>query len=224
MARRYKTSDFQRGRVNRREKEDIRQPLYDFTAYNLNGQAALTFFNEPVGGTNNKTLEDTNMEAAGQLPRGKEFLIESIEVLFFPGVEVSSEAVVATAGVPVSTEFADDMYDIGKSGALQLFIGSKSYLDVAPLMRFPQTTGMRVDAAHGIGGGDSAAAVTAKHISTEYAVWAGRPFELDPVIVLPANQNFKVTLSWPTAVVPTPSGAAGRIGVMLNGVMRRNSQ
>lgn len=223
MARRYKASDFQRGRVNRREKEDVRQPLYDFAIYDLNGQSSLTFFQDPVG-SGTKTLEDTNMDAAGQLPRGKEFLLESIEVLFFPGVLVTNPAVVATAGTPVSVGFLDDMYDIGKSGALQLFIGSKSYLDVYPLMRFPQTTGLRVDAAHGVGSGDAAANVTAKVLSSEYAVWAGRPFELDPVIVLPANQNFKVTMSWPNGLVPTPSGVAGRIGVMLNGVMRRNSQ
>lgn len=222
--RRYNPKNFARGSVNRRDKEDVRQPLYDFLVYDLAGQAALTFFNEPVGGASSKTLEDTNMDAAGQLPRGKEFLIESIEVLFFPGVGLSVGAAVATAGTPVSLEFADDMYDVGKSGYLELFIGSKAYLTVGPLMRFPQTTGMRVDAAHGIGGGDSAAAVTVKALSTEYAVWAGRPFELDPVIVLPANQNFKVTLNWPNGVVATPSGADGRIGVMLNGVMRRNSQ
>ena len=108
--------------VNRRgEVEAVRQSLYDFQTYASAGQTQLIFFQVPQG-QGGKTKDDTNMELAGSLPRPKEFLIESIEIYFFPGVDIGQ------FGTQAESEWSNDVQAVGSSGFLDLFIGSKSYL------------------------------------------------------------------------------------------------
>jgi hypothetical protein len=89
-------ADFASNRVtNPGQSEIIRQRLYDYQLYATAGYTSLSFFQVPIGqgvtsaigatvGTA-KTVWDTSMELGGQLPSGRAFLIESIEVLFTPG-------------------------------------------------------------------------------------------------------------------------------------------
>ena len=101
--------------VNRQGSvEAINQPLYDFQTYPVAGATSFTFFQEPIG-QSSKTLVDTNMESAGQLPRPKEFLIDSIEVHLYPGEDP------AQSGLSASPEFLNDMYQILSKGHLQNF-------------------------------------------------------------------------------------------------------
>lgn len=192
--------------------EGIRQSLYDFQTYAATGQTSLTFFQVPVG-QGGKTIADTNMEAAGSLPAPKRFLVESIELYFYSGALVDTFTV-AAAALP---QQADDTYAVAKSGSLNLFIGSKNYLEEATLGRFPPSTGIRVDAAN------ASNSATVGEVKTQYATMAGRVYTMEPPILLVPTQNFKVTLTWP-AVVALPSGIAGRIGVVMNGILYRNSQ
>lgn len=198
--------------VNRGQKESVRSSLYDFQAYAAAGQTSLTFFQVPVG-QSGKTKADTNMEQAGSLPSPKQFLIETIEVYLYPGSLVNVAASAAT-NLP---QQADDMYAFAKSGFLDLFIGSKSYLTEAPLGRFPASTGMRVDQA-------MTGTFTAPNaIKGEYAAMTGLIYRVEPQILLEPTQNFNVTMNWPTAVA-MPSGLAARVGVVMRGLLYRNSQ
>ena len=203
--------ELNRYNVNRvGQVEGIRQSLYDFQTYAQAGQTSLQFFQVPQG-QSGKTLADTNMEVAGSLPSPKRFLVESIEVHFFPG------NVVGYTGALAAAENFNDVYDVAKSGWLDFFIGSKSYLQEAPVGRFPPSVGVTGTAT----ASDATTAAAALHFHVDYARFGGKQYVMDPPVLLVPTQNFRVTLQWPTAVA---INVAGRIGVVLNGILYRNSQ
>jgi len=186
----------------------IYQPLYDYQAYAQAGQTSLSFFQNPIGQLG-KTLADTNMESAGQLPSPQKFLVEAISIDFFPGNPVDM-GVVDTS--PLNWA---DVYDVFKSGWLEFTVGSKSVLKQGPLGAFPSN--------YRLGGGASitgAASVANTIDGVDYATFAGQPFTIIPAAI-PANQNFNVTLNWPVAV---PITVAARIGVKLHGNLYRSVQ
>jgi hypothetical protein len=215
--------DLQQFQVNRVDQlEVIRQTLYDFQAYAAAGVTQQTFFTVPAG-TAAKNLGSTNMTIAGSLPAPQRFLVQAIEVYFFPGT-LPGVGPVADA---VDT-FVNDVYKFytGWTGAgvfsspfLELFIGSKAYLDEGgALLRFPPFGRLDGFAAEASATTPAAALMT----RTSYATAAGRPYIIDPPILIEPTQNFKVTLNWPTAVVPVTTAA--EVGIVLNGVIIRNSQ
>ena len=222
--------------VNRIEKEGIRQSLYDFLIYPTGGANQFSFFQQQQGqglsshpGNANavKTIADTNMEAAGQLPNPKNFLVESIEVLFEPGsvatantfTPVAPQFFAAAAAATVGN-FIQDQNVIRITGELQFFIGSKSYLDEAPLGRFPPKTRAEFNGA--VGYATTVAATNAVQGAFVFKA-GGRPYYVEPSVFLESTQNFKVTLNFPIAQA-TPSGFNGRIGVILDGYLYRNAQ
>jgi len=207
-------TDLQKYNVNRAgQMEVVRQSLYDFQTYTgVSGHTQLTFFQVPQG-QGGKTKYDTNMEVAGSLPNPKNFFVTSIEILFYPGSLIDTFTV-AAAALP---QQADDVYTFSKSGWLDFFIGSKSYLIEAPLGVFPSKNRLNIDSAL------ASNSATVGELKSEYAAMAGQPFILDPGILLVPTQNFNVTLNWPTAV-PMPSTVDARVGVRLNGYLYRNSQ
>lgn len=189
--------------------EGIRQSLYDFQPYAVGGQTSLTFFQVPAG-QSGKTLEDTNMEVAGSLPSPKRFLVESIELHFFPLNPVSQTGAVSALNLK-------DVYAVSKSGWLNLFIGSKSYLTEAPLGRFPPSNG--IAAVEAIS--DTTSPAAARVTVIDYARFGGMPYRVDPPILLVPTQNFNITVNWATAV---PITVAARIGCVMKGILYRNSQ
>lgn len=219
------------------EAEGIRQTLYDFLLYPLLGALAFQFFQLPKGqGVTTspgatvgsaKTIFDTNMEAAGSLPNPKSFLVESIEVMVFPGNSGAANTftqqppydfvAVPTDLVPLSAGGVSDVWNITNAGHLQFFIGSKSYLDEAPLSRFPPKTYVGIDAAVASNSATTAA------LSVSAARAMGRPYYLDPPIFLTPTQNFVVTVDY-AALVPTISTLNARIGIVLDGYLYRASQ
>lgn len=193
--------------------EGVRQSLYDFQTYATAGTTSMNFFQVPQG-QSSKTKYDTNMEIAGSLPAPKRFLIESIEVYIFPGSAINFSG----AGAATRKGHADDVYALAKSGWLDLFIGSKSYLTEAPIGRLPPTTGVKVNSAIALAGSGAA-----QMEGYDYAVPGGALYRMEPPILLVPTQNFSITLNWPSAVA-TPSGADARVGVVLKGILYRNSQ
>lgn len=213
-------SALSRYNVNRPGWEAVRQSLYDFTTYAAAGQTQLSFFALPVG-QSSKTLSDTNMVLAGQLPANQEFLINSVEIYFRPTTPAPSASTVdAAVAAPALATAINDSYLVSRTGNLTLTIGSKSYLQEAPLGRFPPKTSFSVEAALAL-----ATTVAADSIESRIAVanWGGRPYLLSPAdLRLVSTQNFGVTLNWPEGVQAITNAA--RIGVILDGVLYRRSQ
>lgn len=211
--------------VNREGWEAIRQSLYDFQQYAAAGSTQLSFFNLPVGqgtsyaGGGTKSFSDTNMTLAGQLPANQEFLVQSIEVVFLPTTPTVAAAMPAAFGAQAIAVQVNDTYIVRRSGNLTLTIGSKPYLQEAPLLRFPSKTYFELDAALA----DVTTAGAALQSRIAYANAMGRPYLLSPVdLLLVQNQNFGVTLNWPEGVQAITN--PGRIGVILDGILYRKSQ
>lgn len=190
--------------------EVIWQPKYDFQTYALAGTTTqYTYFQTPVG-QSSKTFADTNMEAAGQMPAPKTFLVTAIQVVMFPLMDVSAFGAQAVA------EFSNDVYDLGKAGYLKFFVGSKDYLTDAPIGKFACEFSMSGFAA--LADQSTIAASLQSRIS--YSSWRGPKYAITP-IMLERNMNFNVTLNFPST---TAVSANVRLGVILDGYEYRNSQ
>lgn len=178
--------------------------------------------NTPAG-QSGKTLEDTNVEIAGSLPSPKRLLVETIEIYFYPGID--PHAVTSAADLVIAEEqFANDVYTIAKNGFLRFFIGSKDYLVEAPLNRFPSKTCLKTEFSASLQFNQATASDVNRTIQSNYAVMYGRPYRIQPPILIPPTQNFRVTLEWPNGVQALPSGVDARIGVVLDGLLYRLSQ
>lgn len=228
-------ADFQAGRVtNPGQSEVIRQTLYDSQLYAAAGAQQLTFFQQPLGQGNTtalgatagtaKTRSDTNMVLGGQLPSGQEFLIESIEVTFYPGTvstantyTIDNLTFFLAAASAVPTAAVDDVNVFYQSGLLELNILSKNYLSEQPLMRFPPKCYL-----DGWGAIASNSATTSE-VGFAASHAAGRPYYIEPRVQLLPAMNFDVSLKWP-AVVAMPSTFNARVGVILDGYLLRASQ
>ena len=226
-------ADFNARRVtNPGQSEIIRQRLYDYQLLGNSGSTQLSFFQQPVGsglttalgGTVGavKTLWDTNMTLGGTLPSGQAFMIESIEVCFFPGSVTTSNTYTpigmsvfnATAAASVAAA-ANDVNTFYQSGMLELNILSKNYLRETPLLSFPPKANYNLDAAVA-----SNSATTAE-VALLQARAAGRPYYIDPSISLQPAVNFEVVIKWPAAVALSFNS---RVGVILDGYFMRASQ
>ena len=179
--------------------ESIYQPLYDYQTLLAAGAATQTFFQEPIG-QSGKTVADTNMDLAGQLPKGQAFAVTGVQVELLPGVGVDNATI---------TDFTDDIYSVLKDGALEFTIGSKKYVTQGNLMKFPPVNRLSGFAGTGL---------AAQTIS--YAQSAGREFAIIDLL-LESSQNFNVKL---LELAALPSGQDARIGVTLNGYLFRNAQ
>lgn len=188
--------------VNREgQAEVVWSPRYDYQVYPTTGATQFTFFQTPVG-QGGTTLADTNMQSAGQMPRPQEFLVTGIQVVFSGGNPVSAAAAVAQNWLDVNDVIFGDAW-------LDLFIGSKSYLQDGPIAKFPQQFRLGGAVDEGTGA-----------FMVDYAVGVGRYYAITPV-KLTANQNFNVTLNFPTAVTVVTEAT---IGVILDGFLYRLSQ
>lgn len=227
-------ADFNARRVtNPGQSEIYRQRFYDALLYPTAGQAQFTFFSQPVGqgvtsaqgavvGTG-KTLWDTNLELPNTLPSGKQFLIESIELIYLPGSSAAANtytpanpSVFAAASAAANFAQANDLNTFYQSGLLSLNVLSKNYLREFT-QAFPPKASLDVSA------GLASTSATAGQTVVGYAKAVGRPYYLSPEITLQPAVNFELTLTYPAAVA-TPSGFNARIIAILDGYWMRASQ
>lgn len=212
--------ELERYDVNRAgEPEGIWQPLYDYgvpTAdnYPAAGTTNLQFFQLPIG-QSAKTYADTNMVLAGTMANPVQQLVTDVQVCFWPSATLVARSGLAAAAL--DADFLKDVYTVSKSGYLVLRVGQKDYLYDAPVGMFPARARLS-------GWGTNAISTTADTNGAEqaYAAFAGPVYEITPIRLI-SQQNFNVSLVWPTAVA-LPSGVAARIGIRLGGFQYRLSQ
>jgi len=189
----------------------ISQPLYHYQTYAAAGQNRLTFFETTVGAAAGG-MEDTNMEQSGTMPAPKRMLVTGIQVVFFPGGNPG------TFGAAAAANNWNDAYTVFKSGWLDFFVGSASWLKDGPVGKFANDFRLAGTAALA----DASTVAANQQSMVDYATFAGRRYDITPV-ELRSNQNFNVTLNWNT-LAALPSTVAGRIGVILDGYQYRLSQ
>lgn len=213
--------------------EGIRQSIYDSLLYLTAGATQYNFFATPkgqgltsaVGATagTTKTINDTNLELAGQLPSGKGFLATSIEIPFYAGSVNTANTYTlaspvlfnATAAAAVAAQAAD-INAFYQAGSLQFFISSKIVLEEAPLMRFPPKAKLDIQATVATAGTNA----QPNEVGIVSVKAGGRPYMLEPQIYIEPTVNFSVSLNFPAAVA-TPSGFNARVQCILDGYLYR---
>ncbi len=192
--------------------EVIWQPLYDFLVYPTAGSTApFTFFQRSTG-TAGTTLSDTNMLAAGHVPRPQQFLVTGIQIVFLPAGDAALGAQAIGAVQPNWV----DVNAVAIEGNVVFNIGSKAYLREFPTGKFPPTFTINGEGNRS----DANVAAAAGLGFVDFARVTGRYYSITPVKI-PANQNFDVTISFPAAVAVA---ANSRLGVILDGFLYRLSQ
>lgn len=215
---------YDRYRVNRDEWEVIKQTLYDSIAYPAAGLNVGTFFSVPIGqgtgfGGGTKNLSDTNMYLASNIPAQQAFLVQSVEIIFQPTTPTVAAQMPAVFGTQAAALIANDVYIFRRSGNLEFQIGSKDYLNEAPLSKFPSKTNFYVEGALA----DTTTAAAASQSRLAFANVRGPVYKLSPAdLCLEANQNFSVKLNWPEGLQAITNPA--RIFVVLDGLLYRKSQ
>ena len=204
-------------------KDITRDPLYDNVVYAAAGQTNVQLFSVPRGagtspqtGAGPKTIADTNMTQASQLSAGVDFLVEDIELLFFPGGQL------AVGGLASATpqEFADDVFSFLSNGSLAFTVLNKIYVNQAPLIKFPPAQRLVTESAIA----DTTTAAATSLTSFQYASGAGALWKLSPApLLISSNTNFSIDLTWPAAIA-LPSAVAGLIYCTLGGVLYRRVQ
>ena len=210
-------ADLQKFNVNLEEFEKIKQSLYDSSAYPAAGATTLQFFQLPKG-QGGKTIEDTNMDLAGQLPTNILLLCECIEILFFPTTPTVAAAMPAAFGAQAVAVQVNDAYIFNRAGSLTFRIGSKDYLQEAPLQVFPGKTKFHVEAA----AADATTAAADTQTRIAFAQSCGRPYLLNPPLLLIENQNFSVSLDWPNGAQAITNPA--NVFVKIDGQLFRRAQ
>ena len=179
--------------------EEITWSFYDTQTYVAAGQTQLNFFQQPVG-AGGTTYEQTNMDSAGQIPKGQRFLTEYIALEFFPGIDPLEGAAL--------TAYADDYLKFISNGWLEFKIGSKLYVQHGNLGLYTPSFGL------------SGFAATGAADAVEYATNRGKLYSILPV-QLTSNQNFSVSLKWGTGVAIS---ADAIVKARLCGRLFRNAQ
>lgn len=189
------------------------QPLYDIQDYPSAGQQNFTFFQQPKG-QGGRTVEDTNMLAAGTLPNPMRMLVLGIELVMVSGAAVET----IQGAAPTASQLAD-LAALQGRGHLQFNIGQKSFLDEASLDQFPR--GVGIDSRNAVSDSTTAGADQLTVLSN--AQFTGRPYRIVPLTLEP-TQNFDVQINFPNGVVAMPSGQDARLGVRLIGYQYRLAQ
>jgi hypothetical protein len=209
--------------------------LYDHLLYPAAGIQRMSFFQTTnasgitttpgavVGSA--KTKSDTNMDLNGQMPNGKVFVAQSIEVTFYPGSSNAANTFVlqrpdtfaAVAAQTVNAQIAD-VFQFYNSGLLTFNVLSKVQVQEHPLGVFPPKVNFALD------GYTTTNSATTAISSVNSMKAAGRPYLLGNYgVQLESNMNFDVTLEWPQALA-LPSGFNARVGVILDGYQSRATQ
>ncbi len=180
--------------------EELSWSFYDTQTYNPGGQTQLSFFQNPIGSFGASDYDVTNMDAAGQIPKGQQFLVETISLEFFPQIDPIQGANL--------NAYADDYLKFISYGWLGFKVGSKLYTQHGNLGLFTPSFGL------------SGFAATGAADAVEYATNRGKEYSIIPG-KLTSNQNFLVQPKWSVAqAISAPALVKAR----LSGRLFRNAQ
>lgn len=211
----------------------IEGSLFDYMVYPTAGSTQFQFFALPQGqglsscqgfAGNAKTPQDTNMKIGGQLATGYNFLVQAVEVDFEPGSVSTASTFTplapqefAVAAASTVQRGVADVNALRVGGGLVFNVSSKEFINDAPLGLFPPMNKLNLDVAV------ASNSATVGEVLVAHARFGGRAYSLNIPRFIGSGQQFSVTLNFP-AVVATPSGFNGRIGVRLRGLHYRPVQ
>ena len=190
-----------------------RKQFYSYVNYPLAGTAQLNFFGQAVG-NNGSTLEDTNIPVQGSFGTSH-FLIKGIECKY----KVPNLNNVAFAGTDATTFTTEILGGLFGAGIFELAVNAKTYIQVnKPFLQIPPADG-RVN-FYQAGQVD---ANTDAEPAVELNTRSENRYLCDPEIFILAQQNFAISISYPSGAVPVRAnsiitvGNPLRVGVVLDG-------
>jgi hypothetical protein len=227
--------DLARYGIDLRNADITEGTLYDYQLYLAAGATQYNFFGVPIGqglsshpgnAGGSKTLADTNMRLANQLPVGYGFLVQCLEVDFSAGSVSTANTftpvkpLVFNATAAATTDGGiDDVNTLAVSGQLTFTIAAKPEVEDAPLGLFPPRNRLDIAGAVSMAGTNAQPAV----LAALRACFGGKPYTLRIPKYINQQLNFGVSLNFPVAQA-TPSGFNGRIGCRLSGLLVRPVQ
>lgn len=215
--------------VGRPILHDVIQPLYDtegLAAVSAGSTPAdLAFFATPIGQTMatgaTKSLRDTNLSTAGQLPRPKVHIATGIRVV--PSLITGDETASGVVSIPAFRAAFEHLASIMFDSVLRVEIGPKPYWE-HPVFLTPPNAGFALstiyahrEAATGESQGDTSADTGDIFLA---GVVRGPYGSLAPHLWrIPSLQTFRATITWPSTAVFPLLGA--KVSVYLDGIHSR---
>lgn len=213
----------QYGSVDASKVQSRRRQYYSYVQYPLAGQAVFNFFSIPVGQSNRQL---TNIQQGGNLDNP--FLIKAIRLSFF----IQNLNMAAWAGTDASSLFSDQVNGLFQAGFFKMIIGSKEWLYLpSPFLYMPPAYGPPEAYTAGLTSLVQATGVNVT--SAPYATLQARKdqaYLLQPAPLINENQNFRVTIEYPSGLIPViatgvvTGGNPLFIGVHLDGIEVRPVQ
>ena len=198
-------------------EEAIDQPLYHIQSYPAAGSLNFTFF----GATNASGYAVTNLTNQNQLPMGNRFLARSISIVFIPGSKIQEVGAAKVFGTTATSYLNDVQAALESPAYFTVTLTNKPYVYAAPLTYYPQGFGLSAESSSA----QLQLATAADSIITSGHANNGLPTKgamhmLGVPLVLPALTNFNAQIVYPS-LAALPSGVAGYIGVIFNGLLIR---
>ena len=201
-------------------EEKRRWALYDNATFAAAATVTgdVNMFTTPIGqGATPKTLRDTNMRQAGQLPARQGMEVWDIRV------QPELTLVNADTSVVVLNSFYTAFNALLYGASFTFRQAQKVDLEISPLAILSAGYGATVAAW---GGADVTAAATAgagaailnNGHPSRMALWDLDPL---PIVILP-QRSFQITINFPTAVV-LPAGVGLVLWVHLDGILHRSA-
>jgi len=199
--------------------QSTRRRFYSFITYPSAGAAVLTFFGSALG-QGGVTLEQTNMPKAGSFGQ-VHFLLKALAT----AIKINTWNLAAFDGTDVSTLFSDFIGGFVQVGELDFTINQRPFAQIVkPFQYAPPFHGSeQVYTADGV---SPTAPPYAEQTRNRDGI-----FQIDPNIMIEAEQQFSVSISFPSGLVPVlATGIVNdstnplQVGVIMDGIEFRPLQ
>ena len=216
------------GSANFSKWQSLRKQFYSYLPYPLAGVSQMNFFGIAVGnaGTNRQL---TNMPKAGSFGQNH-FLMKQINCSYF----IADSNLTAWAGTDVSTLYSEFVNGIFQAGEFEMAIGARTEVQMpVPFLYMPPSDGRSQVFSRGLVSAVVAPpAITSEISAAPYADLNRRQggYMVDPNILIEAEQNFEVTLNYPSGQLPilatgvVTGGNQLYVGIELDGLIFRPQQ
>lgn len=213
LQRRYGT--FERGKW-----QVLRRQFYSFVEYPAAGQAQFLFFGNTLS-TSGFNRQLTNIPKPNSFGTNH-FLVKGLAMDYF----IADHGLASYASTDVTTLAADMLYGFANGGFLEMKIGARTVLEIPmPFYQCPPANGGSRATSIGV-----AAGVTPPPL-VDFQRREESKFLTEPEILIEAEQQFEISLSYPSGLLPilatTVHNAATNklfVGVTLDGLLYRPVQ
>lgn len=219
------------GSIDYSQFQSLRYQFYSYVTYPTAGATQLNFFGTTVGSPN-ITLADTNMPRTGSFGQ-QHFFLKAIGTR----IKLKTNDLSAFDGTDASTIASDYLLGFLNAGVLNFTIGARPFLQLPkPFQYAPPISGQSISTTAGITAltaplSNVAGTLTSDTPYVTQTIDRSNCFRLDPNILIEAEQQFQVTIDFPSGIVPViGTGIANdstnplKVGVYLDGVLLRPLQ